>query len=76
MNCWRNAGKDIHRETFVHRPSQTHVKNVPPKCIGGRWGAATECEKRLLAVDRDVFREAWNTVAMQKAAKRTGRMGE
>jgi hypothetical protein len=71
MNCWRNSGKEVYMKWGqVHLPSQPHVKNVPPKCIGGRWGSVSTCEKKLLGLHPLVLREVFNLVAADRASKK------
>eukprot|EP00959_Pyramimonas_sp_CCMP1952_P420823 8815457-Pyramimonas_sp.AAC.1 len=57
MNVWRAFGKKIADVWTSHsrdngRPSASETTGrVPPKCISGRWGKISECERFVRSVD-------------------------
>ena len=54
MIVWREKARSIHDRWSVLFPQTAHfARRVPPKCIRGRWGAVSNCEKFAMSPPRD-----------------------
>eukprot|EP00974_Lingulodinium_polyedra_P008403 800508-Lingulodinium_polyedra.AAC.1 len=51
VNCWRESTRKVFLIAAVRNGAEwamQHVRRIPPKCIGGRWGSCSSVEARLV----------------------------